>query len=276
MDFKKEFGEYTLNSEEMKKGLEFIPKYIPVMVVGGVAVQLYCKNYFPKDEKLLRPTNDIDFLPEYAGFISKPSLSEIGAKFNLDIESKNSGEYFVVHSKNRGGYEIALYDLDEKYSPIFFHLSTFSKGYWNKHYEEKFREISNGVKISNEKSSLKVHKLEDLIVNKTKRLNYLDTAGLLSEEESTKLSNIRSGKIESAYLNFDPDSKLEEFIELRRKNLNNENEPRDLNKETPTYLEETKIMKDFYDLGIIGMIFQEKKEKFDEVYFSKSMTMLNK
>ncbi|MFA5332966.1 MAG: hypothetical protein WC376_00530 [Candidatus Nanoarchaeia archaeon] len=274
MELKKEFGEYTINSAEIKKGLELIPTFIPIIVVGGVAVQIYCKQYFPKDEKLLRVTNDTDFLPEYLGFISKNSLVDIGNKFDIALYNQGFFNYHVSHSKNRGGYEIAMYDKSDNTSPVFFHLSTFSEGYWKKHYDEKKREIENANIIKTKDYSVKVHNLEDLVVNKTKRLNFMDNQGLLDEEESQKLSEIRSGNIKIACLNFDPETKIEEFINLRRENYCEDSSEMQ-NKEYLTYLNNTKILKDFYDLGMIGMIVEDNKEKFNIEYFLKSMKLLH-
>ncbi|MDD4353230.1 MAG: hypothetical protein PHN56_02100 [Candidatus Nanoarchaeia archaeon] len=260
----KKYGEYTIDSKELKKGLELIPLYIPCIIVGGVAVQLYCK-----EDKLKRPTNDIDFLPEYLGFIGKNTLSDVGEKFQSESKKMN---YYIEHSKNRGGYEIKMFNGE--YAPLFFHLSTFSENYWEKHFNEKKREIEHANIISDKKYTVKVHNLEDLVVNKTKRLNYMDNQGLLNESESKKLSDIRSGQIESAYFEFDPEQKLDEFVNLRRDNLNECGEPESQGKEYWTSLNNVKILKDFYDLGLIGMMVVNGQEKFDIKYFLDSIKLL--
>lgn len=187
-------SDYTLKDKIVQDSLVKISQLNSVsqdalyIVVGGIAIQSYAQ--YPE---LYRPTNDIDIL------VTKnivPSDFKTGVGKEISDYLTNQG-YQNKQKKIHYGYEIIA---SEKNSELFIHLSKFSDVYLDRNRNWKYREFSNAKEISPAELGgcpLLVHRIEDIIANKSKRLRSLETIGFVNDVDLSEWQSLQNEEFES-------------------------------------------------------------------------------
>lgn len=225
--------------------------------VGGFAVQLYCP-----DSTLYRPTNDVDLMCS-SSFTFKEFKEKIGTNIKDFLEKKG---YVINFGKNRYGYEIGSSE-DSNY--FLIHVTKFAQAYLERHSKWKKREFKNARERKIREigdNPVLVHRIEDVMANKARRIRKLKTRGHVFGGDLTdweSFLNLEFEKLGNRNLHSTLQKLLgfrEELIAIKRENFS----------DNLTKIEEYKVKKDLYDLSVLSKAILEGEE-FDKEYFKNAL-----
>ncbi|MEM5802376.1 MAG: hypothetical protein QXO57_00225 [Candidatus Aenigmatarchaeota archaeon] len=178
---------YTIRDELVRSSLEAIANSSPegLFLAGGMANQLYICRIYPE---LLRPTHDADFgrVPP----MNRSLLEELYRNCFGVIR-----KYNPRRGNDREGFFI---QLKEDENPFFIHFERPSKKYWEKNRRIRERELdtANEVYIPDTTSKLKVVRPEEIISSKLRRIYFVASKGLLTQELQNLYDKIKKGQFD--------------------------------------------------------------------------------
>lgn len=260
-------AKYTLNNvipTETLSSLEELYKRNnnhDCIVVGGFAVQMYSPY-----RSLLRGTNDLDIiLPK---IISNEEFKNgIGSSLKEILEEKG------FNARLRKGHRAYEVDLEEAEGNFCIHLSRFSPSYWKRSKDWKQREAKNAIRktIKDIDTSLLVHRLEDVLANKARRLRKLDSEGYITGKNRNYWSNLQNYEFNKLAEN-DLEGKLN-HIELLKNQIPTVVNRK--NKEAYDTLKDYKVEKDIYDVSLLSRAIVEGYETIEKEYLDIGMNTGN-
>jgi hypothetical protein len=236
------------------------PWFSPILV-GGLAVQLYTIK-----PEFYRPTNDADLM-----ILEKISPGEfrtnIGEEISKDLQNKG---YAVKLGKARYGYEIRTRQGRQLF---FIHLSKFSDSYMERHCHWKKREFENAKIISLSKLGrypLIVHRLEDILSNKARRLHKLEKGGYVYGKNLEEWQKFLAKEFEELG-KIDLGKKLENTKKIRQNlvGIGPENFLKNID-----LLNYYKVIKDLYDIAVLSRTIIEGKEKLEYSYLDNALSTI--
>ena len=258
-------GKFTLKDRLVQESLKTLSDLnshivdLDIVIVGGIACQAYSIS-----PDFYRPTNDIDSLT---------SRQVSPKEFREDL-GKNISDYLIKAGyitslgKTRYGYEIRSQEDGEDF---FIHISKFSNAYLKRHKEWKQREIENAKKITIPEVKnypVLVHRIEDILANKARRIGRLKQQGYVSDEKLEEWQRFLEEDFEGLG-SVDLIKKLER-VEQTRNNLldiNQENFSKNIHK-----LNMYKTQKDLYDIALLSRTIIEGKETLNIQYLRNALT----
>jgi len=258
---------FTLRDKLVQKSLRKISDLhnekpdLLLVTVGGLAVQSYTTN-----PELYRPTNDADLMT--SRIISSQEFRESIGKEISDY-LLNVG-YESTLGKTRDGYEVKVDDKDQDF---FIHLSKFSKAYLQRNNHWKHREFNNAKEVYVAELGgypILVHRIEDILANKARRLGKLNRSGFVVEsnlEEWERFLDEDFGGLG----NVDLAQKLRTAEKVRSKLIGIG--PENFSQNTDT-LNKYKVIKDLYDLAILSRTILEGKEPLDIFYLRNALSTI--
>lgn len=261
-------NQYTLNDEIVTQALLSVldsSRPIPVLV-GGMAVQAYMPKSY---HKLRRATNDVDLLPE--GENTKGKLKkELERTLGKSLSNKKFNPKF---KKNRGGVEV---EIGNSKHPFYIHYATFTSPFWEQNRDWKQREIRESRYIESETGDqilrLRVFRPEDIIANKTRRLNNLYSEGNLRAEPKERYHALFARDFARLHERVDLDVARDLVDGTRGVILETTKRNRGMfTSEIIGLIKEFKAQKDLFDCGILSRLATEGIIDFDMAYFSEAM-----
>jgi len=252
---------FTLKDKVMQHSLKALSSYEEVgndrlIVDGGIANQLYVQPHLPD---LLRPTHDLDLLPE-CRFTYRLFKEKIGEYFKTILQM-----YDPEVSVLRHNYEVKL--TDQNGNPFFIHAYKWTQ----KRFEQERRNLerkaanANEITIPNSAKPIYVVRPEDIVQGKTRRLKKLDEKGKITEDCQEGYRSLRERDWETlAGQDF---TELLEIV-VRKKRLL----PAFLDgsrEEFNKALDDFVCSKDIYDIALISLLASIGVVDFDERYYDQ-------
>jgi len=225
-----------------------------LVVNGGIATQLYVQPHFPY---LLRPTHDLDIEPN-PRLSAETFRSDVGKIIGECLKSYNPGVSILRHV-----YEVKI--EDERKYPFFVHLYKYSaNGYErNRKNLERATSDANRIKIPNSDESVHVIRPEEIIAGKGKRVEKIANILEIPEEFKDIYNHIRKKEWEK----LDEKELVPVIISLvRQKELLPAQFDRG-EEEFKKKLDEYRISKDIFDIGLLTRLAATRKVEFDEKYY---------
>ena len=232
-----------------------------LVTVGGLAVQSYTTN-----PELYRPTNDANLMTLRR--IPKSEFREVIVKEISDY-LKTEG-YESKLGKTRYGYEIRV---DDEGQEFYIHLSKFSDAYLQRNAHWKFREFDNAKKVYITELGvypLWVHRIEDVLANKARRLGKLNKNGFVVESDLEEWNRFLDEDFEGLG-NVDLAQKLRTAEQVRGTLIGIG--PENFSQNTDT-LNKYKVTKDLYDLAILSKTILDGKEPLDIPYLRNALATI--
>lgn len=258
---------FTLKDRLVKESLKSISELdnedLNIIIVGGVACQLYSVS-----PDFLRPTSDLDSLPSYQ-ISSKEFRESVGKDISSHLAKLG---YPITLGKKRFSYELGTKEDNE---PFFIHIARFSDSYFKRHKEWKQREIDNAKVIyvpEIEGRPLLIHRIEDVLANKARRLRMLEREGYITDEnleEWQKFQDEDINKLGSVDLN-----KKLEYIKQIRGSLVNITKKNFTTNQSQSRINSYKVLKDLYDITLLSRTILEGEELIDIAYLRESLAAL--
>ena len=258
---------FTLTDKLVQESIKILSKInrndksLNLIIVGGMACQAYLKK-----PSLYRPINDIDTMTPI-----KISYSEFEDKLGKKIaEDLYKLGYASTFSKTIYGYEVKSNEEEDEF---FIHISKFSNAYLERHSKWKQREVENAKEI--EIMEIKgypilIHRIEDVLVNKTRRIGRLKIKGYVQDEQLEEFEKFLEEDFESVG-SANLTKKLEDVKQIRASliYITKENFTNNTDK-----INSYKVKKDLYDIASLSRTIIEGKEPFDINYFRNALSTI--
>lgn len=223
-------------------------------VNGGIATQLYVQPHFPY---LLRPTHDLDIEPN-PRLSAETFRSDVGKIIVEGLKSYKPGVSILRHV-----YEIKI--EDERKYPFFVHLYKYSvNGYErNRKNLERATSDANKIKIPNSDETVYVIRPEEIVAGKDKRIKKILNILEVPDEFKDVYDHFRKKEWEK----IDEKELIPTIFSLVHQK---EILPAQFDRgeeEFKKKLDEYRISKDIFDIGLLTRLAATGKIEFDEKYY---------
>ncbi|HLC61593.1 MAG TPA: hypothetical protein VJI52_01090 [Candidatus Nanoarchaeia archaeon] len=258
---------FTLSDKLVQTSLESLARInskttdLKLVLVGGMACQAHSAN-----PELYRPTNDLDVLPSRG--LSYPEFrDDVGQKI---VEVLDGRGYPSSLGRTRLGYEVASNDGADVF---YTHLGKLTASYLARHAHWKQREIDNAQELEIQgvkERPVLVHRIEDVLANKTRRIGKLQQMGYLSNQQQAEFEKFLDEDFESLG-SIELVARLD-FLKLVRESLLDitpENFSANFDR-----LNHYKVLKDLYDVCLLSRVIIEGGAPLNTEYLRIAMSTL--
>ncbi len=259
---------FTLSDKLVQASIRTLSKLekevadLKIVLVGGMGVQVYCKN-----PEWYRPTNDLDVLASEQ-ISSREFKDDLGKKI---VGHLNDEGYHSSLEKERFTYAVKSQEGGEDF---YIHIPRSTLLYVKRHSEWKKGEIKNAKKVEIPEVSgypILINRIEDFLATKALRITRLSRQSYLSPQQQEELEKFREEDFKAlGAVNLA--KKLEDSETLRKQIYD---KAMGSSKDLPKY-RRYQASKDLYDLALLSRVIIDGKEPLDIVYLRKSLSYLPK